>query len=680
MRKNRTITNKYAAGACSRLPRIAATLAAVSLCAVVSSTSANAAEQYTIERTLADGGQLNTIAFDGLAFLNGNLGGQSFLPPGKVADFSGFQYLRDNDPTELGHNTDFVTIVSFNVLNILTQAQIQSLIDRARDQVSAINQYAYGRFPLIKAFRRLLEGDLPQGATTLDKEAVMAASAKLYLIDGEISYDRAQLLGGIIRSMTTAQRAAMDNLKTLGGVGNWNRTLADPLDAFRLERDIKVGVMTYASEMYAWYAGSVEADTYFCPERQGTYFGSFYLKDWPAMGNPNYTINEQLTATAGQDFLKVLTPAQAALVTDLVNIQKSDLLAIVDTREAISQELRKFMTTDTIDRDAVMTLSERYGELDGAIIHAYATHFAQVYASLSAAQRASLTALVDALGYVSAPGAFLYSEPIAMPAIENTDYLFGVDGGGGSTTTFVLTSPEVGSDGKLPMDYTCDGTRATLPLAWTGAPAATQNYAVIMHHVAPDNEIKWYWILYNIPADVESLARNVTGVGTLGTNSVNNQVGYDPPCSQGPGPKTYVYTVYALSAPVTPSVPASQVTREVLLAAMSDRTLASAELPVVYERTTQTGTTFRRGDANATGTVDIADAIFVISFLFGKGPTPTCLSGADANDDGTLDISDAVKVLAHLFAAAGPLPGPFDKCGPDPTADKLTCASFAPCK
>ena len=41
--------------------------------------------------------------------------------------------------------------------------------------------------------------------------------------------------------------------------------------------------MTYAGDIYSWYAGSVEADVYFCPERHGTYFGSFYLKDTPVM-------------------------------------------------------------------------------------------------------------------------------------------------------------------------------------------------------------------------------------------------------------------------------------------------------------------------------------------------------------------------------------------------------------
>ena len=47
------------------------------------------------------------------------------LPPGKVADSSGCQYMRDNDPTNLGHNTDFMTIIAFNVLHILNTEQIE---------------------------------------------------------------------------------------------------------------------------------------------------------------------------------------------------------------------------------------------------------------------------------------------------------------------------------------------------------------------------------------------------------------------------------------------------------------------------------------------------------------------------------------------------------------------------
>jgi phosphatidylethanolamine-binding protein (PEBP) family uncharacterized protein len=65
---------------------------------------------------------------------------------------------------------------------------------------------------------------------------------------------------------------------------------------------------------------------------------------------------------------------------------------------------------------------------------------------------------------------------------------------------------------------------------------------------------------------------------------VNDKTTYSPPCSKGPGPKTYTYTVYALSAQPQLTVPASQVKRDVLLAAMQNITLATAELHVTYAR------------------------------------------------------------------------------------------------
>jgi formylglycine-generating enzyme required for sulfatase activity/phosphatidylethanolamine-binding protein (PEBP) family uncharacterized protein len=153
-----------------------------------------------------------------------------------------------------------------------------------------------------------------------------------------------------------------------------------------------------------------------------------------------------------------------------------------------------------------------------------------------------------------------------------------------STTGFALTSPEVAQGGALPKDYTGDGTSATLPLGWIGAPAGTNSYALVLHHVDPQGVIKWYWTLYNIPAEVRQLPRNVKGVGTLGNNSINGRAEYAPPHSQGPGPKQYTFTVYALSSAPQLNVAPAQVSREVLLAAIKDRVLASAELRVVYTR------------------------------------------------------------------------------------------------
>jgi phosphatidylethanolamine-binding protein (PEBP) family uncharacterized protein len=153
-----------------------------------------------------------------------------------------------------------------------------------------------------------------------------------------------------------------------------------------------------------------------------------------------------------------------------------------------------------------------------------------------------------------------------------------------TTTNFVLESSEVFEGGMLPGDYTCDGTSSTLPLKWSGVPTGIQSYAVIMHHVASPNDIHWYWVLYNIPADVDSLPKNVTGIGRLGNNSVNGRMEYAPPCSQGPGLKTYTYSIYALSSAPVISVPDSLVSRAVLLQAIEGIVLDSAVLHVVYSR------------------------------------------------------------------------------------------------
>jgi Spy/CpxP family protein refolding chaperone len=380
---------------------------------------------YNTEQAISDRAQGATIAYDALAFLTGSLGADSFFPPGKVADFWGFQYLRDNDPSQMGHAGDFLTSASFNMLNILTSEQRARLIALAQSQVTSINEYAYKRFVLMDAFRRLLNNDLPAGTTGLDEAAVKAYSAQLYQLDGQISYARAQMMGGILSSLDATQRAALDSMVGKGML-EWP-DVQEPSELRGLDRDTKVAVMTYASDMYSWYAGSVDADVYFCPERHGTYFGSFYLKDRPAMDNSSYAIPTDLTGNMGDALLAALTPDQAKLISSLVEVQKPSLQGIVETRKQVSTELRKFLAGGSADSASVDSLMKQNGELDGAIIYNLATRFVQVSTTLSEEQKAQLMALrKQQLGELLYPsGAYLYSQPIDMPTIPNSDFLFG---------------------------------------------------------------------------------------------------------------------------------------------------------------------------------------------------------------------------------------------------------------
>jgi phosphatidylethanolamine-binding protein (PEBP) family uncharacterized protein len=149
---------------------------------------------------------------------------------------------------------------------------------------------------------------------------------------------------------------------------------------------------------------------------------------------------------------------------------------------------------------------------------------------------------------------------------------------------FILSSPEILADSLLPADYTCDGVSATLPLEWSGTPAEVVSFAIVMHHVASPVDIHWYWVLYNIPARLTNLPRNVSGIGILGTNSVNDKTEYAPPCSQGPGIKAYTYTIYALSENPSFPVEPDNVTRQVLLDAIQGITLSSSKMTVYRSR------------------------------------------------------------------------------------------------
>jgi hypothetical protein len=381
------------------------------------------ASRYSIEQAISDRAQLHTIAFDGLAFLTGDFESDTFLPPGKVSDYFGFQYMRDIDAAEGGHNTSFLTRIAENMLAVLDQGQRAQLIALGEKQQADIQRFGEMRLPLIQAFRQNLDGKIPAGSKGLNKEAVGRYSADLYALDGKLAFERAQVMGGLLRSLSAPQKAALAKLK-FGDSRTWPE-VEEPFDRRSLPHEVDVAVMTYASEMFAWYAGSLEADTYFCPERHGMYFGGFGMKTLPAMGKQNYSISTSMTGDSGAAFLEVLTNVQRKFITDLPDLQRRDLKGIVAIRMAIASELRHFLSDGMADEAKVLSLAKQYGELDGEMSYLYATAFAEVNRTLTAAQKQTLAGM-RMHDPSDTRGPFLYSTPIREPKIEDTGFLFGV--------------------------------------------------------------------------------------------------------------------------------------------------------------------------------------------------------------------------------------------------------------
>ena len=155
------------------------------------------------------------------------------------------------------------------------------------------------------------------------------------------------------------------------------------------------------------------------------YFGGFGLKTAPAMGKRDYTISTDLTGEAGEAFLAALTDGQRREITVLIDLQRRDLAEIVGIRREIAKELRRFLAGSAADRDKVVALSQRYGELDGKLSYLYATAFAKVGQALTEQQKRTLAGLRSS-DPSDPKGPFLYSTPISGPDIGGWGKFFAV--------------------------------------------------------------------------------------------------------------------------------------------------------------------------------------------------------------------------------------------------------------
>lgn len=152
-----------------------------------------------------------------------------------------------------------------------------------------------------------------------------------------------------------------------------------------------------------------------------------------------------------------------------------------------------------------------------------------------------------------------------------------------------LTSPNFINGGKLPIDNTCDGKGISPALAWSGGSSKIVSYVIIMDSVPgplrPGEENignHFYLIVYNIPATANVLLEGSSDIGTLGQNFQGKKIGYTPPCSQGPGIKSYNLYLYGISEIL--NLKNTDATEKNLLAAINGKIVSSSSITVFYER------------------------------------------------------------------------------------------------
>jgi Raf kinase inhibitor-like YbhB/YbcL family protein len=161
---------------------------------------------------------------------------------------------------------------------------------------------------------------------------------------------------------------------------------------------------------------------------------------------------------------------------------------------------------------------------------------------------------------------------------------------------FTLTSADVSEGGTIKVEQTfngfgCSGANVSPSLSWSGAPAGTKSFALIVHDPDAPTGVGGFthWIVYNIPAGTTGLAKGAGSKGgTMPAGSGQAPTsfgapGYGGPCPPaGDKPHRYVFTVYALS---TEKVDLPPTTTQALAGfTINGSKLASASLTALYGR------------------------------------------------------------------------------------------------
>jgi len=156
----------------------------------------------------------------------------------------------------------------------------------------------------------------------------------------------------------------------------------------------------------------------------------------------------------------------------------------------------------------------------------------------------------------------------------------------GVKTQFRVYSAVLRENELIPAKYTRDGEDVSPPLSWSGVPAEARSLVIVMYDPDAPSGIFYHWVLYNIPASINSIGENVpktpvTPYGLQGVNSYGT-VGYGGPYPPKGSRHRYVFLVLALDKELElgPGAHYSEVFKAVM-----GHVIAYARLTCVYERT-----------------------------------------------------------------------------------------------
>jgi hypothetical protein len=156
-----------------------------------------------------------------------------------------------------------------------------------------------------------------------------------------------------------------------------------------------------------------------------------------------------------------------------------------------------------------------------------------------------------------------------------------------------ITSAAFEDGGTIPLRHSAYGDNVSPPIAWTGAPAETRSYVLLVHdRDAPFPGGFVHWLVYNIPGSANGVPEGIAAGPSIeapaevagaaqGLTDMQRFGYYGPRPQPADGAHHYIVTVYALSRPPDLELGLG---RNQVLSAVRDQIVAQGILTGTYEQ------------------------------------------------------------------------------------------------
>jgi len=157
--------------------------------------------------------------------------------------------------------------------------------------------------------------------------------------------------------------------------------------------------------------------------------------------------------------------------------------------------------------------------------------------------------------------------------------------------SFTLTSPSFDDSAMMDSKFAgkggprkCDGENVSPAFSWENAPEGTKSFILLSHDDSGHRGMGVsHWVMYNIPANVSSIAEGEVPTGSAEGPNITGKLGYQGPCPL-PGENAHYYEFTLIATNLEADHFAVGLDRKEILGQLEEAAIAATSIVGRYGR------------------------------------------------------------------------------------------------